>query len=44
MGAEVTGLSLAPDQTPSLFEMARVAERVDSHLGDIRDPAAIDAA
>jgi len=44
MGAEVTGLSLAPDQSPSLFEMARVAERVDSHLGDIRDPAAIDDA
>lgn len=44
MGAEVTGLSLAPDQTPSLFEMTRVAERVDSHLGDIRDAAAIDAA
>lgn len=44
MGAEVTGLSLAPDQTPSLFEMARVAERVDSHVGDIRDAAAIDAA
>lgn len=44
MGAEVTGLSLAPDQSPSLFEMARVAERVDSQLGDIRDPTAIEAA
>ena len=44
MGAEVTGLSLAPDQSPSLFEMARVAERVDSQLGDIRDPTAIAAA
>lgn len=44
MGAQVTGLSLAPDQSPSLFDMARVAERVDSHLGDIRDPAAIEAA
>lgn len=44
MGAEVTGLSLAPDQTPSLFEMARVAQRVDSHLGDIRDPVAIASA
>ncbi len=43
MGAHVTGLSLPPDQTPSLFEMANVAARVDSHLGDIRDPAAIDA-
>ena len=44
LGAEVTGLALPPDQSPSLFEMARVAERVDSHLGDIRDPAVIDAA
>jgi CDP-glucose 4,6-dehydratase len=37
MGAEVTGLALPPDQTPSLFEMAGVAGRIDSHLGDIRD-------
>jgi CDP-glucose 4,6-dehydratase len=44
MGAEVTGLALPPDQSPSLFDLARVAERVQSRLGDIRDPAAIDAA
>jgi CDP-glucose 4,6-dehydratase len=43
-GAEVTGLALPPDQTPSLFHMARVGELVDSRLGDIRDPAALDAA
>jgi CDP-glucose 4,6-dehydratase len=44
MGAEVTGLALPPDQTPSLFDMARVAERVTTHLVDIRDPAALDRA
>ncbi|MDZ4370674.1 MAG: CDP-glucose 4,6-dehydratase [Phenylobacterium sp.] len=44
MGAEVTGLALPPDQSPSLFEMAGVADRVTSHLGDIRDPAALDRA
>ncbi|WP_337186763.1 CDP-glucose 4,6-dehydratase [Phenylobacterium sp.] len=44
MGAEVTGLALPSDQTPSLFEMAGVERRIDSRLGDIRDPAAIDRA
>jgi len=44
MGAQVTGLALAPDQSPSLFEMARVAERTTSHVADIRDGAAIDRA
>lgn len=38
MGAQVTGLALAPDQTPSLFEQARVATRVDSRLADLRNP------
>lgn len=44
MGARVTGLSLPPDQDPSLFEMARVADRIASHLVDIRDGAALDRA
>lgn len=43
MGAEVTGLALAPDQTPSLFELAGVADLVDSHLLDLRDRAALAA-
>ena len=42
MGAEVTGLALAPDASPSLFELANVAGRVESHLVDIRDAAAIE--
>jgi len=43
-GAEVTGLALAPDQTPSLFELAGVASLVDSLLVDLRDRAAVEAA
>ena len=38
MGAEVTGLALAPDQTPSLFEQARVSTRLASCLADLRRP------
>jgi CDP-glucose 4,6-dehydratase len=41
MGAEVTGLALAPDQTPSLFDLADVGGLVDSHLLDLRDEAAV---
>ena len=38
MGAEVHGLALPPPTSPSLFEQARVAERLhSSQLGDIRD-------
>jgi len=43
LGAEVTGLALAPDQTPSLFELAGVAGLVDSHILDLRDAAAVSA-
>lgn len=41
MGAEVTGLSLAPPATPNLFEVARVADGMTSVIGDIRDPGAV---
>jgi CDP-glucose 4,6-dehydratase len=44
MGAEVRGYALAPATTPSLFEAARVRERVDDVRGDIRDGARLDAA
>ncbi|MBP6878630.1 MAG: CDP-glucose 4,6-dehydratase [Phenylobacterium sp.] len=43
MGAQVTGLSLAPDQTPALFDQAGVADLVDSHFVDLRDQAAVQA-
>jgi CDP-glucose 4,6-dehydratase len=44
LGADVTGLALAPDQTPSLFELAAVESLIDSRIVDLRDPAAIEAA
>lgn len=37
MGAVVTGIALPPDTSPSLFELARVAEGISSHICDIRD-------
>ena len=43
LGAQVTGLALAPDQTPSLFEQAGVEALTASHLADLRDPALVDA-
>ncbi|MDB5425019.1 MAG: rfbG [Phenylobacterium sp.] len=44
MGAEVTGLALAADQQPSLFDLAGVASVVDSVIADLRDRQAVDAA
>lgn len=44
LGAEVTGLALPPDQTPSLFELAGVERLVRSHLVDLRDAAALESA
>lgn len=36
-GAEVAGYSLAPNTTPALFDIAKVAEGMTSVIGDIRD-------
>ncbi|MFN9848341.1 MAG: CDP-glucose 4,6-dehydratase [Alphaproteobacteria bacterium] len=44
MGAEVTGLALAPDQRPSLYELAHVGARTNSRLCDLRRPDAVAAA
>lgn len=45
LGAQVTGLALAPATEPSLFELARVGDCLRaSHLVDLRDPAAVRAA
>ena len=44
MGAEVTGLALSPDQTPSLFELAGVEALVTSRIVDLRDGAAVERA
>ncbi len=37
LGAEVKGFALEPPTTPSLFNEARIAELVESEIGDIRD-------
>ncbi|MEO5798093.1 MAG: GDP-mannose 4,6-dehydratase, partial [Gemmatimonadales bacterium] len=39
-GAVVTGYALPPDH-PALFEDARLGDGITSHLGDIRDAAAL---
>ena len=44
LGAQVTGLALAPATTPALFTLAQVAQGMDSQLADIRDAAAVAAA
>lgn len=37
LGAEVTGYALLPPTEPSLFELCRLSELVDSVIGDVRD-------
>jgi CDP-glucose 4,6-dehydratase len=37
MGARVKGFALAPDTEPDLFTTARVADGMESEIGDIRD-------
>ena len=37
MGAQVVGISLPPNTTPSLFELAKIQSLCDSHFCDIRD-------
>ena len=44
LGAKVTGLALAPDQTPALFDLASVERRLESLIVDLRDQAAVEAA
>jgi CDP-glucose 4,6-dehydratase len=44
MGAKVTGLALAPDQQPSLFELAGVDAVIESLIVDLRDLKAVEAA
>ena len=44
LGAEVTGLALEPPSNPSLFDVGRVGDRVDSIIGDVRDLDTVQAA
>ncbi|BBH41875.1 CDP-glucose 4,6-dehydratase [Microcystis viridis NIES-102] len=37
LGAEVKGLSLAPNTTPALFEQLDLAQNLSHHIGDIRE-------
>jgi CDP-glucose 4,6-dehydratase len=41
LGAEVTGVALAPNTSPSLFELAHIDEGISSHFCDIRDSSAL---
>lgn len=41
MGAEVTGLALAPETTPSLFALAGIKASCRSEIADLRDPGAV---
>lgn len=44
LGAEVTGLALAPDQSPSLFDLAGVDRLIRSLIVDLRDQGAVERA
>ena len=44
LGAQVTGLALAPEPGPNLFDLAGVERVVDSRIVDLRDRAALDRA
>jgi len=41
-GARVTGLALAPEAAPNLFEAASIATGVRSEIGDVRDLAVVE--
>lgn len=43
LGAHVTGIALPPQTQPSLFEAARMAQGMSSHLCDIRDAQQLSA-
>jgi len=44
LGAKVSGYALPAPTDPSLFELARISETIDHHVGDIRDLSALEAA
>jgi CDP-glucose 4,6-dehydratase len=39
--AEVHGLALAPNTTPSMFDQVRLVGNIEHRLGDVRDPSAL---
>src|SRR5258705_6789076 len=44
LGAKVAGFALPPATKPSLFDVCRVAEGMDSRFADLRDPQQVLAA
>lgn len=44
MGAQVTGYALQPPTSPSLFEIAGIADMIRSVTGDVRDAESLSAA
>jgi CDP-glucose 4,6-dehydratase len=44
LGAKVTGYSLAPPTDPALFDMLKLDQLCDHHVGDIRDLSAMESA
>jgi CDP-glucose 4,6-dehydratase len=44
LGADVTGYALPPPTKPSLFEMAGVAQGMQSNIGDVRDLPSLQSA
>jgi CDP-glucose 4,6-dehydratase len=44
LGAVVSGYALPPPTEPSLFELARIGELVDSTVGDVRDLPSLESA
>ena len=43
LGADVTGIALAPATTPALFNLLGLSQRIRHHVTDVRDIAAISA-
>lgn len=41
LGAEVTGIALEPNTKPNLFQLASIADVLNSHICDIRDSSAL---
>ena len=41
IGCAVAGLSLEPETKPNLFQVANIADVIDSTIGDIRDPGVV---
>jgi CDP-glucose 4,6-dehydratase len=44
MGAKVTGLALAPDQSPALFDLAAVEDLIESRYVDLRNAVSVERA